>query len=464
MNTEKDLSKKIEEIKNLNLNASIQTKKGRYYAVISYTSEKGKSSSKWRALFLDAIPGNKKLAKSRISDAINRFKDELIAQAKKEYRDNVLAISPEELQSEYENEDSLLFGTTKERMAKYQNMTFLEFIKESIKEFSNHIEATTLDSWNSVFNGRMSDYFRAIPKEERVTMMNPDIDRPIFYKHDPKLVEISQFDIEDYFQWLYDCGLKGSSIDKHYTIFNLTFARAVRKKIIDKINNPMTDVEKPKIEPYIPEYYKPSELKQLFDIIRDNVIEVPILFAGIYGLRRSEVIGIKWDAIDFESGTFVIKHTVTKAKGKGENQILQCKDLTKSKYGYRTYPLTPELLDALKRKKFSIEVNKRFVFKNKYIQQTKDYVCVKENGELIKPNHLSRRFKELCAENGLKEIRLHDLRHSVGSLLAAKNVNLRQIQDFLGHGSIKSTERYSHLQYESKENSIKVLENSIFSK
>lgn len=463
METEKDLSKKIEEIKNLNLNASLQTKKGRYYAVISYTNEKGKSKPKWRALFLDAIPGNKKLAKSKIPDAINRFKEELIAQAKKEYRDNVLAISPEELQNEYENENSLLFDNTQSRLAKYQNMTFLEFLKESINEFSNHIEDSTLDSWKSVFNGRMSDYFRFIPDDERVSMMNPDVNRPIFYKHDPKLIEISQFDIEDYFQWLYDCGLKGSSMEKHYTIFNLTFARAVRKKIIDKINNPMADIKKPKIEPYIPEYYKPSELKKLFEIIRDNIIEVPVLFAGIYGLRKSEVLGLKWDAIDFEAGTFVIKHTVTKVKGKGENQIIQCKDLTKTKYGYRTYPLTPELIDALKRKKLSIEVNKRFVYKNKYVQQTKDYVCVKETGELIKPERLTKKFQELSTANGLKKIRLHDLRHSIGSLLASKNVNLRQIQDYLGHGSIKSTERYSHLQYESKENSVGVVENTIFS-
>ena len=342
-------------------------------------------------------------------------------------------------------------------------MTFLEFLKESINEFSNHIEDSTLDSWKSVFNGRMSDYFRFIPDDERVSMMNPDVNRPIFYKHDPKLIEISQFDIEDYFQWLYDCGLKGSSMEKHYTIFNLTFARAVRKKIIDKINNPMADIKKPKIEPYIPEYYKPSELKKLFEIIRDNIIEVPVLFAGIYGLRKSEVLGLKWDAIDFEAGTFVIKHTVTKVKGKGENQIIQCKDLTKTKYGYRTYPLTPELIDALKRKKLSIEVNKRFVYKNKYVQQTKDYVCVKETGELIKPERLTKKFQELSTANGLKKIRLHDLRHSIGSLLASKNVNLRQIQDYLGHGSIKSTERYSHLQYESKENSVGVVENTIFS-
>lgn len=470
MKTEKELSIRIEEIKKLELTASIQIKKGRYYAVISYTNEKGKSEPKWRATGLNAAPGNKKAAKNRIPEIISTFKDELIKKAKEEYQSNRIPLEPEQLQMEYENLESDIEileategseGLDHQRMLKYKNMTFLEYLRESLEEFSHHIEATTYDSWVSTYKCRMKDYFRVITLEERSRMMNPDIERPIYYDHTPKLVEITQFDIEDYFQWLYNCGLKGSSADKHYTLFKLSFARAVRKKIIKKIDNPMTDVPKPKIEPYIPDYYKPSELKSLFDIVRDDIIEVPVLFAGTYGLRRSEVIGIKWDAIDFEAGTFVIKHTITKITGRGENQVIQCKDLTKSKYGYRTYPLTPELKQALSRLKLRIEINRRYLFKNKYVEQTKDYVCVKENGELIKPDHLTKRFQELATEKDLRKIRLHDLRHSVGSLLAAKNVNLRQIQDFLGHGSIKSTERYSHLQYESKETSLGVINNAI---
>ena len=229
-------------------------------------------------------------------------------------------------------------------------------------------------------------------------MINPDVERPIYYENVPKLTDITQFDIEDFFKWLYDCGLKGSSADKYYTFFKLSFARAVRRKIINKMDNPMLDVPKPKIEPYIADYYKPSELKMLFDIVKGDIIEVPILFAGTYGLRRSEILGIKWDAIDFESNTFVIKHTVTKVTGIGENQRIQCKDLTKSRYGYRTYPLTPELKQALSKLKMRIEINRKFVFRNKYVQQTKDYVCVKENGELIKPDHLTKRFQFLSTE------------------------------------------------------------------
>lgn len=465
MKTEKDLSKRIEEINKLELTASIQTKKGRYYAVISYTNENGKSEPKWRATGLSAVSGNKKAAQKKIVNIINQFKEELIEKAKKEYQSNVIPLEPLQLQIEYENMDSDIEDKDntldQQRMQKYRNMSFLAFLKESLEEFSHRIAATTYDAWLSIYQSRMCDYFREITLQDRSSMMNPDIEKPIYYDHTPKLIEITQFDIEDYLQWLYSCGLKGSSADKHYEFFKLSFARAVRKKIIKKEDNPMTDIPKPKIEPYIADYYKPSELKKLFDIVKDDIIEVPILFAGTYGLRRSEVIGIKWDAIDFDANTFVIKHTVTKIRGCGENQIIQCKDLTKSKYGYRTYPLIPELRKALAKQKMKIEFNKRYIYKNKYVQQTKDYICVKENGELIKPDHLTKRFQQLAEEKDLRKIRLHDLRHSVGSLLAANNANLRQIQDFLGHGSIKSTERYSHLQYQNKEDSVGIINNAI---
>lgn len=205
MKTEKELSIRIEEIKKLELTASIQIKKGRYYAVISYTNENGKSEPKWRATGLDAVPGNKKAAKNRIPEIISTFKDELIEKAKKEYQSNRIPLPPEQLQIEYENLESNIEilegpeGLDHQRMLKYKNMTFLEYLRESLEEFSHHIEATTYDSWVSVFQCRMTDYFRVITLEERSRMMNPDVERPIYYDHTPKLMEITQFDIEDYF-------------------------------------------------------------------------------------------------------------------------------------------------------------------------------------------------------------------------------------------------------------------------
>lgn len=450
------LSEELNKIDNLVLSASVQKKKGRLYVVISY------KKPIWRATGLKDAPGNKKIAKNKINTIINEFKEELKEETVKKYEEinkkQTIPLDAKQLENEYQNEPIYSNENLDEiRLNKYREMSFIAFIKESLEEFKPNVAPTTYEAWFSCFSSRMSDYFRIIPINERGSMMDPNIERPIYYKEVPKLINITQFDIEDYMKWLYDCKLKGATVDKHYELFKLVFARAVRKKIITREFNPMLDIPKPHVEQYIADYYRPSELKTLFDIVRGDIIEVPILIAGTYGLRRSEILGIKWNAIDFEANTLVIKHTVTKVVGNKENQIIESRDLTKSRYGYRTYPLTPEIRKILLKKKMQIEMNK-MIYKDTYVNITKDYVCVKEDGELIKPDHLTKRFQKLAQENDLRKIRLHDIRHSVGSLLAANNVNLRQIQDFLGHGSIKSTERYSHLQYETKQNSIGIIE------
>lgn len=137
------------------------------------------------------------------------------------------------------------------------------------------------------------------------------------------------------------------------------------------------------------------------------------------------------------------------------------RNFTKTREGYRTMPLNKEVKKALLRHKARIEMNK-IIFKNSYIYKTNDYVCVKENGSIIKPDHFTKRFAKVMQASGLRKIRLHDLRHSVGSLLAQNNINVRQIQDFLGHASIRSSNRYTHLQYQSKEISAGIIEENIF--
>lgn len=115
---------------------------------------------------------------------------------------------------------------------------------------------------------------------------------------------------------------------------------------------------------------------------------------AIYGLRRSEILGIKWDAVDFKNKCLVIRHTVTKVTGVGENQKISCKDLTKTTSGYGTMPLVPQIEELLLNHKKKIEENKR-ILKNQYVTQTEEYVCVRETGELIKPNHLTQRIQEV---------------------------------------------------------------------
>ena len=108
-----------------------------------------------------------------------------------------------------------------------------------------------------------------------------------------------------------------------------------------------------------------------------------------------------------------------------------------------------------------IKKDKHF-FKSIYTKKWEGFVCVGENGELIKPDRVTRTFRKLINECGLKKIRLHDLRHSCATLLYEQDIQLKDIQMWLGHSDIQTTANiYSHFDYTRKEKTGKIIEKSL---
>ena len=142
-----------------------------------------------------------------------------------------------------------------------------------------------------------------------------------------------------------------------------------------------------------------------------------MILGAFYGLRRSEAVGLKWDAIDFKKKTITIRHTVTQATIDGKSKIIQ-KDHTKKKSSYRSLPLVPPFEELLRRLKAKQELNRKLCGKS-YCRKFADYIYVNEIGELVKPGYLTQHFPYILEKNGLRKIRYHDLRHSCASLLYA---------------------------------------------
>jgi integrase len=178
--------------------------------------------------------------------------------------------------------------------------------------------------------------------------------------------------------------------------------------------------------------------------------------AAFYGLRHSEVIGLKWDAIDFENSTICIRHTVNQYTVDGKT-ILVTKDRTKNKSNYRTLPLVPEMIDVLARVKQEQERNREFFGKG-YNKNAKGYICIDKMGNLIEPTFITQHFPILLKNSRLRRIRFHDLRHSCASLLLANGISMKEIQEWLGHSNFSTTANiYAHLEAASKQVSAKAL-------
>ena len=208
-------------------------------------------------------------------------------------------------------------------------------------------------------------------------------------------------------------------------------------------------VARGKKERFMANFYDADEVNRLFEISKGTKLEIPILFGAFYGMRRSETLGMKWDAIDFERDTITIRHTLTTVALDGK-RITVAEDRTKNKSSMRTLPLVPFVKERLLELKAEQEENRRLCGRS-YVKDYTGYVCINEIGDIIKPNYVSCGFPKLLEEHGLRRVRYHDLRHSCASLLLANGVPMKQIQEWLGHSDFSTTANiYAHLEYSSK--------------
>ena len=181
------------------------------------------------------------------------------------------------------------------------------------------------------------------------------------------------------------------------------------------VANPADKVERPKKGNYHATIYNKEELEQLFEAFKDSEIEIPVYLTALYGLRRSEVLGLKWKAIDFDKKSIQIRHKVVEVYGNGGDTLYKS-DVLKNESSNRTLPLIPKAEEILKKAEERIKVNRLFYGKE-YSEKDKEYICVEKKGELIRPSRLTTEFMEILKKNKLKHIRFHDLRHSCASAM-----------------------------------------------
>jgi len=219
-------------------------------------------------------------------------------------------------------------------------------------------------------------------------------------------------------------------------------------------------VEVPEKQKFIGSFYNQEEIGKLLDIIKGSPIEAPVMFAIYYGLRRSEILGIKWSAIDLHNKTLTVRHKIVPLSDNGKFRLNKS-DKLKNKSSYRTLPINDNLHDFLLDLRNKQEENKKFAG-NVYDNDYSEYVCVNELGNILMPNYVTKKFKELLQANGLRVIRLHDLRHSCASLLLHLGYNMKDIQLWLGHGDIGTTMNiYAHIEASRKISMLDGIQNAV---
>ena len=325
-------------------------KNGYFYIVLSYNGPDSKRVQKWQGTGLP-VKGNKKKA------------DELLRQARRAFTPPVPNRS-----------DDLS-----------PDMLFSDYMLYWLKIIRTSVEPTTWSGYCFNVKDHIVPYF----EPTGITLGGlkaSHIQR--FYLHELET-------------------LKATSVIKQHANMHKALKYAVKLDLIP--GNPVDKVERPKLQKYMASYYNAQEMEELFQAARGSRLELIIQFAAFYGLRRSEVLGLRWDAIDFEAGTLTIRHIVTSANIEGKHVLIQA-DRAKTKSSLRTLPLVAGFAQRLKELKEQQEYNERLCG-NCYNKKYKGYLFVDEMGNLILPNTVSESFGKLLKAHGLRKIRFHDLRH-----------------------------------------------------
>ena len=396
------------------ITGSLQKKNGHYYVALNLKVD-GKRKVKWIATGLP-VEGTS------------------IRKAQKAF--DQIRLSYEKIEEEQLARAAL---EAQRRLNPDAELMFQDYMVKWLKSTRSTIAATTYISYDDMVKTRITTWFAAHPVLVR---------------------ELTAEDINSFYDSILADNCTPNTVIHYHAIIRKALQNAVRRDVIPK--NPADQANKPKKNVFLGSFYSEEEMMTLFDVSEGDPLEVPIRIAAYYGLRRSEVLGLKWDAINFDKKTVSIRHKVVELEVDGKFVPVGA-DMLKTKSSFRTLPLIPAIEQLLLQEKEKQEMYRK-LFKKSYCMDYLDYICVDQLGRLLRPNYVTEHFGWLLEKYGLRKIRFHDLRHSCASLLLQNGISMKQIQIWLGHSTFSTTaDIYAHLDYTAQEESAATM-GSLFKK
>ncbi len=180
-----------------------------------------------------------------------------------------------------------------------------------------------------------------------------------------------------------------------------------------------------------------EQARRLMEHMRGHRLEVLLTTAIVTGMRRGELLALRWSEVDFERGRLVVLRSVDFMAGHG-----YVEGKPKTAAGKRTIDLPAFLVEILRRHRARQEELRA---KAEH-WENRDLVFPNLSGGYLHPNHMGEAFRKLLQDAGLPPMHFHDLRHSAATILLAQGVNVKVVSELLGHSDIAITLRvYGHL-------------------
>ena len=233
-------------------------------------------------------------------------------------------------------------------------------------------------------------------------------------------------------------GLSAKTVRNIHQIISSALKLAVEQKLIAR--NPAEGCALPKVERKEMQTLPVEQLTSFLREAKDSGVFVLYYIDLTTGLRRGELLGLKWSDIDLEKGDLRVQRQIGRIDGKIIEMPL------KTKNAYRTLPLAADTIDILKAQKKKVGGS--------------PWVFPSPTGGPLSPDCVNNMLHRVLKRAGLPSIRFHDLRHTFATLALQNGVDVKTVSGMLGHFSAGFTlDTYAHVTTSAKREAAKTMGN-----
>lgn len=246
-----------------------------------------------------------------------------------------------------------------------------------------------------------------------------------------KLSKLNSLAIDNFYTELEDNGLSSATIRKIHTIVRSSLEYAKQYQFISR--NPAAVVKPPTVEHKDIEVWEEKDMVHFLDAVKDEHDYIVYHLALYTGMRKGEILGLKWNDIDFDNAKIRIMRSYSKtgfSKGKTAS-------------ARRVIDIDDNTVEELKKRRKVVSANKLECGKD---YNNQDLVFCRAEGSPVDVRNVNRRFTKLIERNELKKIRFHDLRHTHATIMLGMGIPVKIVSERLGHEKVELTlNTYAHL-------------------
>ncbi|MGZ3643489.1 MAG: tyrosine-type recombinase/integrase [Ktedonobacteraceae bacterium] len=244
-----------------------------------------------------------------------------------------------------------------------------------------------------------------------------------------KLRHLTMGRVEAFYTRKQEEGLSVSYIRLIHAVLHQALSYAVKRNLVAR--NVCEGVTLPRHTRHEIQPLTPEQAQKLLAVAKGHRLEAVVTTAVVTGMREGELLALHWSDINFEQGYLQIRRTVRRFTGQGMRE-----GEPKTASSRRRIDLSPYLLEVLKHHRVS-QLEARL--KAGKAWEDHDLVFCNRLGKFFETGDLGKMFHTLLQDAGLPRLRFHDLRHSAATMLLAMGVNVKVVQELLGHSTVTMT-------------------------